>query len=68
MAVVPVTTSSRDSGIVQMPLFRVTDAGGQERFVDTEGRDYHDFEDSETPTPRHGVRHRCKRCGKFFRI
>jgi hypothetical protein len=30
--------------------------------------DYHDFEDSETPTPRHGVRHRCKRCGKFFRI
>lgn len=30
--------------------------------------DYHDFEDSTTPTPRHGVRHRCKRCGKFFRI
>ena len=33
-----------------------------------EDTDYHDFEDSTMPTPRHGVRHRCKRCGKFFRI
>jgi hypothetical protein len=48
VAVLPVTYSSSETGPVQLPLFRVTGADGQERFVDNTGRSYDNFEDWRT--------------------
>jgi hypothetical protein len=41
----PITFHSRETGIVQLPLFRVEGADGQEVFVDNVGRTYGDFQD-----------------------
>jgi hypothetical protein len=41
----PVLYSSGEAGPVQLPLFRVTDASGTERFVDNTGRRYENFQD-----------------------
>lgn len=45
VTVLPVLYSSGESGPVQLPLFRVTDASGTERFVDNTGRRYENFQD-----------------------
>lgn len=45
VTVLPVTYSSGETGPVQLPLFRVTDASGTERFVDNTGRRYENFDD-----------------------
>lgn len=44
VAVLPVTYYSDETGIVELPLFRVDVPGGQEIFVDNEGRSYAGFE------------------------
>ncbi|WP_338664471.1 DUF4781 domain-containing protein [Pararoseomonas sp. SCSIO 73927] len=44
VAVVPVTYSSGETGPITLPLFRVTGAGGEERFVDNAGAVYRDFD------------------------
>jgi hypothetical protein len=41
----PITFHSPEAGIVQLPLFRVEGADGQETFVDNIGRTYQDFQD-----------------------
>lgn len=48
VTVLPVTYSDGKTGPVQLPLFRVTDAAGAERYVDNTGRRYDDFEDWRT--------------------
>ena len=48
VAVLPVTYSDGKTGPVQVPLFRVTDPSGAERYVDNTGRRYDDFEDWRT--------------------
>lgn len=48
VAVLPVTYSDGKTGPVQLPLFRVTDPSGTERYVDNTGRRYDDFEDWRT--------------------
>jgi hypothetical protein len=48
VAVLPVTYSDGKTGPVQVPLFRVTDPSGTERYVDNTGRRYDDFEDWRT--------------------
>lgn len=48
VAVLPVTYSDGRTGPVQLPLFRVTDSSGAERYVDNTGRRYDDFEDWRT--------------------
>lgn len=48
VAVVPVTYSDGKTGPVQLPLFRVTDPSGAERYVDNTGRKYDDFESWRT--------------------
>ncbi len=48
VAVLPVTYSDGETGPVQLPLFRVTDPSGAERYVDNTGRRYDDFEDWRT--------------------
>jgi hypothetical protein len=45
VTVLPVTYSSGETGPVQLPLFRVADASGTERFVDNTGRRYDSFQD-----------------------
>ncbi|WID99718.1 DUF4781 domain-containing protein (plasmid) [Bosea vestrisii] len=45
VTVLPVSYSSGETGPVQLPLFRVTDASGAERFVDNTGRRYENFDD-----------------------
>lgn len=45
VAVLPVVYSSRETGPVQLPLFRVADPSGAERFVDNTGRRYESFQD-----------------------
>ncbi len=45
VTMLPVTFSSGDTGPVQVPLFRVQDATGQDRFVDNQGRRYDSFDD-----------------------
>jgi hypothetical protein len=45
VAVLPVLYSSGETGPVRLPLFRVTDAAGAERFVDNTGRRYDSFAD-----------------------
>lgn len=45
VTVLPVTFSSGDTGPVQVPLFRVQDGTGQDRFVDNQGRRYDSFDD-----------------------
>lgn len=45
VTVLPVLYSSGETGPVQLPLFRVTDASGTERFVDNTGRRYENFQD-----------------------
>ncbi len=47
IAVVPVQYSSKQTGPVDLPLFRVENAQGQSRFVDNTGRVYKDFADWE---------------------
>ncbi|BAU89968.1 LysM domain-containing protein [Methylorubrum populi] len=44
VTVLPVTYSDGKTGPVQVPLFRVTDPSGAERYVDNTGRRYDDFE------------------------
>ncbi len=44
VTVLPVTFSSRDSGPVQLPLFRVQTAAG-DKYVDNTGRSYENFQD-----------------------
>ncbi|GLS46838.1 DUF4781 domain-containing protein [Methylobacterium brachythecii] len=48
VTVLPVTYSDGKTGPVQLPLFRVTDPSGAERYVDNTGRRYDDFEDWRT--------------------
>ncbi|WBL81374.1 DUF4781 domain-containing protein [Bradyrhizobium xenonodulans] len=48
VTVLPVTYSSGETGPVQLPLFRVLDPAGHERFVDNIGRRYDSFEDWRT--------------------
>jgi hypothetical protein len=48
VAVVPVTYSDGKTGPVQLPLFRVTDPSGAERYVDNTGRRYDNFDDWRT--------------------
>ncbi|MGF3025694.1 DUF4781 domain-containing protein [Methylobacterium aquaticum] len=48
VTVLPVTYSDGTTGPVQLPLFRVTDPSGAERYVDNTGRAYDDFEDWRT--------------------
>ena len=45
VSVLPLTFHSPETGIVQLPLFRVEGANGEETFVDNVGRSYRDFED-----------------------
>lgn len=45
VTVLPVMYSSGETGPVQLPLFRVNDASGTERFVDNTGRRYDSFQD-----------------------
>ncbi|PJI52860.1 hypothetical protein CTI14_36185, partial [Methylobacterium radiotolerans] len=45
VTVLPVTYSDGETGPVQVPLFRVTDPTGAERYVDNTGRRYDDFAD-----------------------
>jgi hypothetical protein len=45
VATLPITFHSPEAGIVQLPLFRVEGADGQERYVDNIGRTYQDFQD-----------------------
>ena len=44
VAVLPVTYYSEQTGIVELPLFRVDVPGGEAVFVDNEGRDYESFD------------------------
>jgi len=48
VTVLPVTYSDGKTGPVQLPLFRVSDPSGAERFVDNTGRRYDSFEDWRT--------------------
>ncbi|MDI4231943.1 DUF4781 domain-containing protein [Bradyrhizobium sp. Arg237L] len=48
VTVLPITYSSNETGPVQLPLFRVLEPAGQERFVDNIGRRYDSFEDWRT--------------------
>jgi hypothetical protein len=48
VTVLPITYSSNETGPVQLPLFRVLDPAGIERFVDNIGRRYDSFEDWRT--------------------
>ncbi|MGQ4274889.1 DUF4781 domain-containing protein [Terrihabitans sp. B22-R8] len=45
VTVLPVMYSSKETGPIQLPLFRVTDPSGAERYVDNTGRCYNDFAD-----------------------
>lgn len=48
VTVLPVTYSDGRTGPVQVPLFRVNDPSGAERYVDNTGRRYDDFADWKT--------------------
>ncbi len=48
VTVLPVQFGSAETGVVDLPLFRVTDSSGAERYVDNEGRTYDSFEDWKT--------------------
>lgn len=48
VTVLPVTYSSNETGPIQVPLFRVLDTAGRERYVDNVGRRYDNFEDWRT--------------------